>query len=149
MMPKSVLIKRLCAVALSLLGVSSVGMAAGCRSKTVEGFKLQDTEICVYGGQENYITTKLYGSVFDAKTKEPLAGIKVAVYNGTRQMAEVFTDEKGVYYFDDMDLWAGVGVDYTMIVSDPKKKLKPMRRDLSFETYEVTREEIVFLESKK
>ena len=64
-------------------------------------------------------------------------------------MAEVFTDEKGAYYFDDMDLWAGVGVDYTMIVSDPKKKLKPMRRDLSFETYEVTREEIVFLESKK
>lgn len=146
MLSKSEMLKRSCAAALSLLGVSSIGMATGCRGKNVEGFRLRDVEICVYGGQENYIKTKLYGTVVAAKTKEPLAGIKVAVYDGTSEKAVAYTDEKGNFYFDDMSLWAGVGVEYAMIVSDPKKKRRSVKRDLSFEVGEVSREEIVVLE---
>ena len=148
MMHKSVILRGACAAALSLLGVSVSGMSRFGGVKVVEGFKLQDSMACVYGGQENYITTKLYGTVVSAKTKKSLAGIKVAVYDGTREMAAVYTDEKGNYYFDDMNLWGGVGMEYTMIVSDPNKKHRSLRRDLSFEVGEVTREELVVLEAK-
>lgn len=148
-MVKSVILRKTCALALSVLGVSTSGLAMGCSVKVVEGFKLQDSRVCVYGGQDNYITTKLYGTVVSAKTKEPLAGIKLAVYDGTRVMATVYTDENGKYYFDDMSLWGGVGIKYTLIVSDPKKKHRSLRRDLSFEVGEVTREELIDLEPKK
>lgn len=148
-MNKSKILMRSCAAALSLLGVTSGVMHARGNYKVIEGFKLQDSMECVYGGRENYIKTKLYGKVLSAKTKEALAGIKVALYDGTNEMASAFTDENGNYYLDDLGLWGGLGVEYTMIVSDPKKKHRSLKRDLTFDVGEVSREELVILESKK
>ena len=148
-MDKSKILMRSCAAALSILGVSSGVMYARGNTKVVEGFKLQDSMVCVYGGQENYIKAKVYGTVVSAKTKEALAGIKVALYDGTSEMASTLTDENGNYYFDDLGLWGGLDIAYTMIVSDPKKKFRSLKRDLTFDIGEVTREELVILESKK
>ena len=70
------------------------------------------------------------------------------MYDGTYERASVVTDENGAFYFDDMSVWAGLHVSYTMIISDPNGTYAPVRRDLRFELDEVTREEIVILEKK-
>ncbi|MBQ9205944.1 MAG: hypothetical protein IJ158_04450 [Treponema sp.] len=141
---------KLCALALSLLGLSAYAQEweRPKRTKIVEGFELEDSFLTVYGGRRNYITTKLYGSVYDKDKKLPLKGIKIALYSGTHEMASAYSQENGDYYFDDFTVWAGLRVEYTMIVSDPNGEFAPLRRELCFELDEVTREEIVVLERK-
>lgn len=149
--------RKSCAFMLSLLGVSMQACASpnhkdldfpGSNSITIEGFELQNTEVCVYGGPSNYIRTKVYGTVTDGKSKTPLEGIKVALYSGTSEMAVTYTKKNGDFYFDEVSLWAGVGVTYTMIVSDPKNGYTSVKKDLVFDINEVLREESVVLQPK-
>lgn len=145
-------VHRMTAFVLSLLGLSVYvrdSWAKPKNTKIVEGFKLEDYFLSVYGGRNNYITTKLYGKILDKEKNMPLADVKVALYSGTSEMAVTYTQEDGSFYFDSESVWAGVGVDYTIIVSAPNKEYKPVRQDISFETYEVTREEILVLEKNE
>lgn len=142
---------RMTAFALSLLGLTAYAHDFSDlprSTKIVEGFELEDDFLSVYGGRMNHIKTKLYGSVYDKEKKVPLQGIKVALYSGTQELAVIYTQKDGDFYFDDMFVWAGLSVEYTMIVSDPKGEFKALRRDLLFEIDEVTREEVVVLERK-
>lgn len=147
-MKRCVFWKRSCAFALALLGVSAYARDLP-DVKIVEGFELQDSEVCVYGGAANRLRTKIYGMVGDGQKKKMLAGIKIALYDGTTEIACTYTQENGEFYFDEVSLWAGLSVTYTMIVSDPKSIYAPEKRDLLFDFGEVTREEFVALKRKK
>ena len=140
--------QKMCSLALAFLGLTTYAHAYPRSVKIVEGFELEDSFLTVYGGRNNYIKTKLYGTVVDKEKKVPLSGIKVALYSGTNEMASTHTLENGEFYFDDMSVWAGLRVEYTMIVSDPNGEFAPLRRDIIFEENEVTREEFVILERK-
>ena len=140
--------KRICVFALSLLGLSAYSKDLPRRhTKIIEGFELEDSFLTVYGGRRNHITTKLYGTICD-KDENSLKGIKIAIYDGTYEKAQTFSDENGAFYFDDFSVWAGLKVKYTMIVSDPNGEFAPIRRELNFEIDEVTKEENVILERK-
>ena len=143
--------KKICAFTLTMLGLSAYAkdfFDLPRSTKIVEGFELEDSFLCVYGGRSNHITTKLYGTVYDKEKKVPLSGIKVALYSGTSEVAGTYTKENGDFYFDDMSVWAGLSVEYTMIVSDPNGEFKSLRRDICFEIDEVIREEVIVLEHK-
>ena len=140
--------KKICMFALGFLGISSSALCIPRIIKIVEGFVLEESFLSVYGGRNNYIKTALYGTVYGTDEKTPLFGIKVALYDGTNELASVITDENGTFYFDDISVWAGLNVKYTMIVSDFAGNFKPLRRDILFEIDEVTREEVVVLEHK-
>lgn len=143
--------KKICAFALTMLGLSAYAQDfwdLPRSTKIVEGFELEDSFLTVYGGRRNRLRTQVYGSVYDKEKKIPLSGIKIALYSGTSEMRSTFTDENGDFYLDEMTVWAGLHIEYTMIVSDPDGVFKPIRRDILFEIDEVTHEEFVVLERK-
>jgi len=146
--------KRVCAFLLALLGVSVYARDFPRHVKNVEGFELEDSETCVYGGRRNYINTRLFGNVTfsdsgDEKDSKPCPGMTVLLYSGTSELGRVSTDETGRFLFAETSVWAGVSVKYTVIVSDPNGKFEPVRRDFTFDIDEIVREENFSLELKK
>lgn len=139
---------KVCAAALSLLGLTAYAKARPDNTKNVEGFVLEDSHLSVYGGRNNYITSRLYGKVISKENKVSLEGIKIAVYDGTSEVASVLTEKDGTFFIEKLSVWAGVGIDYTIIVSDPNKKFKAQRREIRFEMNEFSHEEVFALEEK-
>lgn len=134
--------KRICAFALAILGVSIYARDAHSRrTKNVEGFVLESDETCVYGGRNNYIKSAIFGKIAASGEKNALSGIKVALYSGIHESACAYTDDDGNFQFGDMFFWAGVGVKYTIIVSDPNGVFEAERRDIEFEIGEISKEE--------
>lgn len=142
--------KKICAFALTMLGLSAYAHDWDLprNTKTVEGFELEDSFLSVYGGRRNSIKTKVYGTIMDKEKKVPLSGIKVALYSGTSEIARAVSQENGEFYLNEASVWAGLHVKYTIIVSDPNGKFKPVRRDIIFDIDEITREEFFILERK-
>ena len=142
---------RITVFALSLMGLSLYALDLSDiprHTETIEGFELEDSFLSVYGGRRNSIKTKVYGTIMDKEKKVPLSGIKVALYSGTSEIVRAVSQENGEFYLNEASVWAGLHVKYTIIVSDPNGKFKPVRRDIIFDIDEITREEFFILERK-